>query len=287
MGDMNVLKRLSYQPSLIRLARRLGARNALRALYHRWARPAGGTLRVKVGEVEADFFVETAEELRLFEKAQGGYWEKDTLDRLMDILAPGDVVYDIGANVGLYTVLLAKKVGKDGEVIAFEPHSRTYRRLVSNMKLNELANVRAFRKALGERDAEGKLFFDQDLLFSNLIRPRTQPNFEIVDITEGDRLVARENLPIPRVVKIDVEGYEHAVLRGLRRTLENRGCQLVCCEVHPALLPAEVNVEEMVSLLRSFGFDRIDRHPAGEELHLAAYKPRLTLPAAELRRESK
>ncbi len=272
---MNILKRLSYQPSLIRLARRLGARNTLRALYHRWARPAGGTLRVKVKDVEADFFVETAEELRLFEKAQGGYWEKDTLDLLMDILAPGDVVYDIGANVGLYTVLLAKKVGDSVWVLAFEPHSQAHRRLLDNLKLNELSNVRVFRQALGERTGEGKLHYGSDLLFSSMLPSKNHSRAETVEVVEGDGFIRRENLPLPRAVKIDVEGYEWAVLRGLDRTLRHPACKLVCCEVHPALLPSEVGVERIVSFLVSLGFERIEHYSSGGEVHLMAYKERV------------
>jgi hypothetical protein len=96
---------------------------------------------------------------------------------------------------------------------------------------------------------------------------------EMVDIVEGDQLVEAENLPLPRAVKIDVEGYEYAVIQGLRRTLGHHACQMVCCEIHPARLPAHVKPETVGDLLRSVGFNRIDTYPRWDKaFHLVAYK---------------
>jgi hypothetical protein len=84
--------------------------------------------------------------------------------------------------------------------------------------------------------------------------------------------VEAERLPLPAAVKIDVEGEELSVLRGLRRTLSESACRMVCCEVHPSLLGAGVGPPDVLDLLRSFGFGRIDTLPRGPEQHLVAYK---------------
>jgi hypothetical protein len=74
-------------------------------------------------------------------------------------------------------------------------------------------------------------------------------------------------------VKIDVEGYEHAVIQGLRHTLAQRACELVCCEVHPAQLPPEIKLETVAGLLKSFGFSHIDTYPRWDQtFHLVACK---------------
>jgi hypothetical protein len=78
-------------------------------------------------------------------------------------------------------------------------------------------------------------------------------------VEKGDRLVAEEHLPLPRAVKIDVEGNEYAVIQGLRHTLAQPVCKMVCCEIHPHLLPASVHAESILELLKSLGFAHIDR----------------------------
>ena len=271
---MQLLKRLTYRRAVITGARSLGLRSILRKWYYWWARPRDGIVLVKLAGTSAQFYVRTPEELRLLESAGGAGGEQRVLERLVTSLKPGEVVFDVGANVGLYTVLLAKVVGDGGQVIAFEPSSQTYAHLLDNLKLNSLTNVRCFRKALGERNGQAMLYSNEAIGGASLVHtPEGKGPGEVVDIVEGDQLVLAENLPIPRAVKIDVEGYEYAVIQGLRRTLSQPACELVCCEVHPARLPADVKPETVGDLLRSVGFSRIDTYPRWDKtFHLVAYK---------------
>lgn len=268
------LKQLTYRPEVIALARKLHLRSILRKWYYWWARPRDGIMRVELAGTSAQFYVRTPEELRLLESAGGAGGEQRVLERLVASLKPGDVVFDVGANVGLYTVLLAKVVGDGGLVIAFEPQAHTYAHLMDNLKLNNLNNAHCFRKALGERTGQAMLSSGEVIGGSSLVHAHEADGpGEVVDIAEGDQLVTAENLPLPRAVKIDVEGYEHAVIRGLRRTLAQHACELVCCEVHPAQLPPEIKPEAIGHLLESVGFSRIDTYPRWDNtFHLVAYK---------------
>jgi FkbM family methyltransferase len=157
-------------------------------------------------------------------------------------------------------------------VIAFEPNTESYEHLQDNLVLNGIRNVRSFRKALGERNSEGKLYQGEENADSSLVAPilgsdgRCQP----VEIVAGDSFRQAQGLPIPRVVKIDVEGYEYCVLQGLRATLMQASCELVCCEVHPNFLPKEATTEMILSFVRSLGFARLDTYPRYDTLHLVA-----------------
>jgi hypothetical protein len=91
-------------------------------------------------------------------------------------------------------------------------------------------------------------------------------------LSRGDRLVEIESLLLPRLVKIDVEGHEYAVIRGLRRTLANSACQRVCCEVHPRPLLEGLDPEEILILLKSCGFTRFDVLPRLPEHHVVAFR---------------
>lgn len=270
-----LLERLSYRPELIAVARKLHLRRIARQLYYRWMCPDGGVLRVQIGGINAQFRVRTPEELRVFGKAASGCWEREVLERILASLHLGDLVLDVGAHVGLYSVLLAKAVGQQGCVLAFEPHSENCLQLRSNLALNAITNVRLFQKALGDSSGRVRLYFGEDLLFCKLMRPRgTETSFQTVEVLEGDVIVAQERLGVARAVKIDVEGHEYAVLRGLRRTLSEPACQFVACEVHPTLLPPGTDPSHVMDLLRDLGFSRtrVMRYPWIPEFHVLAYK---------------
>ena len=267
------LKHMTYRPEIKALARAFGLRRVLRNCYYHWACPSDGILRVNIAGISALFSVNSAGEMRNLDPAGGAQGEQAILQLLASKVRPGDTVYDIGANVGLYSVLLATAVGERGEVIAFEPDGESYAHLQRNLKLNGLLNVRIFRAALGETSGKVKLYLGEIAGPARLTRPCTSDRqYELVKLMEGDALREMENLRVPRVVKIDVEGYEYAVIRGLSRTLTHPSCQLVCCEVHPQLLPAEVKPEQVLNLLKSLGFNRIDTYPRTRDFHAIAYK---------------
>lgn len=268
------LRRLSYWSLGRQVIRILHLHNIFRKWYYYWSRPRNGILTIEVRGISAQFYIHTPGELRVLESmGGGGCGERHILELLISKLRAGDVIYDIGSHVGLYTIVLAKVVGPQGQVIAFEPESQNHKHLLSNVELNDLMNVRVFRKALGDQDSEKKLYIGDDTGNSSLVRPyATETSYELVELVNGDRFVEAENLPLPRVVKIDVEGYEYNVIEGLRHTLGQPACELVCCEIHPTLLPAEVKPEIVLELLKSLGFGHINLYIRESEYHAVAYK---------------
>lgn len=136
-------------------------------------------------------------------------------------VAPGDTVYDIGANIGYVTLSLAKQVGATGRVIAFEPVPRNFDLLQANLERNRLPNVRAFALAASDRRGEAVIRIADNLSTASLIWHKNDPSaIEIVINTVlVDDLVDAGDLPHPSFIKIDVEGAEGLVLLGMRRTL--------------------------------------------------------------------
>jgi FkbM family methyltransferase len=203
--------------------------------------------------------------------------EQQLLERLVSIVKPGDVVYDVGANMGLHAVFLAQAVGDSGQVIAFEPELHYCERLRGNAALNGVRNIRISTMALGDRACELELLPSEPgkaapRLADHLPEAGGSHAGPKVQVVEGDRLVETEKLPLPRAVKIDVEGFEYAVLKGLRRTLSNPVCQIVCCEVHPRLLPEGVTQDNIVDFLKSCGYTRFDFLPRPPDQHILAFK---------------
>jgi FkbM family methyltransferase len=162
--------------------------------------------------------------------------------------------------------------------MAFEPHHETYVQLLENLKLNGLENVRAFEKALGEQASEEKLY-SGDVIANFSLLPRaiagskgTAMPFELVQVVQGDEFVEAGRLPIPKAVKVDVEGFEYSVLKGFRRTLADPRCGMVCCEVHPQFLPAPLKPTDITDLLGSLGFSPFEGEPTDEPFQLVSYK---------------
>ena len=271
---MDSLKRLSYRPEVLKPIQKLGLSSVLRRAYFQVAKPRNGILETEIAGMSARFYARTPEELRILESAGGAGGEQRVQSALAEFLKPGDVAMDVGANVGLFTVLLAGAVGSQGLVIACEPGSRNFEHLGENLKLNGLSNVRLFRRALGNTSGQAKLYASTVIGNSSLSGGSKESSaYEEVELIEGDRLIAAEKLPVPRAVKIDVEGFEYAVIQGLQATLKNPGCRLVACEVHPSLLPEGIEPTAIAELLQSCGFSSIQHHSRWDKtFHVVATK---------------
>jgi FkbM family methyltransferase len=149
-------------------------------------------------------------------------------------LGPGMVFYDVGANVGFLTLLGARLVGRSGAVIAFEPHPGNAAALRHNVALNGFDHVVVFEQAAAAQPGSGTLFFADQTTLATLVQPpgSTDGGAAIeVALVAIDELVTRHVIPPPAVVKIDVEGAELDVLRGMRETIR-RHRPMILCEVH-------------------------------------------------------
>lgn len=144
-----------------------------------------------------------------------GTLERDKLAGFMARLRPGTTVWDIGANVGLYTLPSARAVGPEGSVVAFEPMPRNLHFLRRHLALNGLGRVAVCDA--GVSDAAGTLrMAEGDSPSEFHVDPGG--SWEVRAVTL-DEWLCESGLPPPDVVKIDVEGSDDAVLRGGVRSL--------------------------------------------------------------------
>ncbi len=129
----------------------------------------------------------------------------------------GDTVLDIGANIGLVTVLLAMLAGKEGQVHAFEPNPRLVHLLRQVIDRNHLGNVKLHSIALGPEPGDLELRIPKlNSGAASLVRNRDIPDCEVikVEVRQLDTVAAHEDIRSVRLIKIDVEGYESEVFRG-------------------------------------------------------------------------
>jgi len=271
---MNYLKKISYNPTISKIVWKLHMSRILRYIYFILNKPPTGKIEINVSGISAVFKVFTPWELRALEPSGDFGHEKNILELLASYVRSGEVVLDVGSNFGIFTILLAKKVGQSGEVIAVEPGKEIFSHFQENVKLNNLKNIIAFNLALGDEKEEKKLFLGQVAGASSMIyEPAGSKGFEIIKVKTGDQLIKENNLSVPNVVKIDVEGFEYNVIKGMSNTLSSPGCRMVCCEIHTQMLPNGVNAKKIIDLLKSFGFNKIEKYERGTaEFHIFAQK---------------
>ena len=156
---------------------------------------------------------------------------------LREAVHEGDAVWDVGANLGLYTRLFSDWVGPNGHVVAFEPVPSCFSALRDQTK--GCHNVTTVNVGLGDARIQLPMHLAEDPQGAThtFVAPQ-QPNGTIVELAvhPGDTLRETEQLPVPNVLKIDVEGFEPEVVRGLDATLRDANCRTVLCEVHFRLL---------------------------------------------------
>jgi FkbM family methyltransferase len=165
----------------------------------------------------------------------GGNLESAVQEAMVRHLGPGDVFYDIGANLGFFSLLAAHLSGlREGRVYAFEAAPDNAEAIRRNAALNEIANVEVIGKAVSDRAGRGRLQVVDDQSWSKLIEYGEHPLTERVidvELVAIDDLIRSGGLRPPAVVKIDVEGAEIAVLEGMRETIE-RHRPAIICELH-------------------------------------------------------
>lgn len=206
--------------------------------------------------------------------------EREILADLMRELEEDDVFFDIGANNGIYTLFAAKNCS---QVFAFEPYPPNISLLKNEIDRNDASNVDLWEIALS--DSNGEMAFEQpetedigygsaSIVTENTAHPITVPT------RTGDDLISSEGLPVPNMIKLDVEGSEPLVLDGLSETLSNPDCRLVYCEVHlgdvdhrPSIQDFGVDLEELKNQFREFGFTvEVLLESRGEETFIKCYK---------------
>lgn len=178
-----------------------------------------------------------------------GTYEPQTRHWLQALLGPGRVFFDIGANVGFFTLLASRIVGEEGAVVAFEPYPENLSALQKHVRLNGAQNVTVVAAAVSDR-AGRERFGPADNPAMGGLAP--DGSIDVVTVALDD-LVREGAVRRPDVLKIDVEGAELHVLTGARRSLE---------EARPAIVLSAHGwklFESCRDLLRQIGY----------ELHLA------------------
>jgi FkbM family methyltransferase len=188
-----------------------------------------------------------------------GVWEPYMTGWLQRRLRPGDTYVDVGANIGYYSLLAAQLVGDKGKVVSIEASPVFHQHLLRNISLTGLGNVRAINRAVSDTDEVLKFVLASSAnMGANSIVPYEGPaesTFEVAARPLPD-LLSGEEIARARVIKIDVEGAEGSVVRGMVPMLSLlRPDAEITVEVTPERM-AQLgdSAYELMQTLRGHGF---------------------------------
>lgn len=167
----------------------------------------------------------------------------------------GDIVLDIGANIGFYTLIFAELVGEEGKVFAFEPDPDNFDLLRKNVRVNSYKNVVLVQKAASNKTGKLKLYLSED----------NKGDHRIYDPHDGRRFIEIESVQLDDYfrnydskidfVKMDIQGAEGLVLQGMANLLEKNKNMTILTEFSPmALKGAGTDPKQYLRLLTENGF---------------------------------
>lgn len=184
-----------------------------------------------------------------------GEFEPIQTKLFLDALKPGMTVFDIGANVGYYTILASRKVGKNGKVFAFEPDPQNLKLLYKNLALNNCQNVQVIPRALTSKVGEG--FLSQDLANpgESTLANKSGTKPVKVKTTTLDRFIKQNEIKKVDLVKIDIEGAEIDALEGGKEFFSQaKGVKLFIEANQSALAGFGKTAQDLVGQLNRLGF---------------------------------
>ncbi|HEY0257819.1 MAG TPA: FkbM family methyltransferase, partial [Candidatus Methylacidiphilales bacterium] len=209
-------------------------RQQLRTLYH-------GVLMAQTGGRGLDCRMPGGEDVRLLPGLHFANWNRAEYNAFRHAMREGTVVFDVGANVGAYSILFARWAGPQGKIFAFEPAPESFLGLTRHIRLNGFEGL-VFPQQKAISDSPGTLEFLADRFYGTnrvLDKHEARPQGAVIQVEALtiDEFCSQNNLH-PDFIKIDIEGYELAALRGARNTLrECRGKLALFIEMHPDVWP--------------------------------------------------
>jgi FkbM family methyltransferase len=208
-----------------------------------------------------------------------GQYEPYETSLVKQYIRPGMTVYNIGANIGYYTLLASDCVGPSGFVYAFEPAAENLELLNRTVSENQLANVRVLPIAVGISDGVATLELSSTNSGYNQVMSGRRGDRASTDVglRSVDSLIA-ERLPQPNAIIMDVQGSELDVLRGMTEALANKTLTVIFTEFWPGGLNARHpdGAREFIERLQTSGFrfSRIDEKR--KEIHTISKEELLT-----------
>jgi FkbM family methyltransferase len=159
-------------------------------------------------------------------------FENENFELIHKIVKDGWQIIDVGANIGLYSLLFSGKVGKKGSVYAFEPSDEAYYRVLQNIKLNNCSNVELFKMGVADKTGVLDLQITDDDAYNSLGSQSMKKIIETkkINVTSINDFIQRKGIHHIDLIKTDTEGADYLVLKGASDLLTMENGPIIFCE---------------------------------------------------------
>ena len=173
-----------------------------------------------------------------------------------DIIKNGEILLDVGANIGYFTLLMAKLSGPSGKVFSFEPEDKNFKILEKNVKINNYHNVVLEKKGVSDRNGINKFFLSsKNTGMHSLQKIRDDVKEVKIDVIKLDDYFSALDLAEKiSLIKIDVEGAEFQVLNGMKTILKNKNLKLLIEFIPEHLKKHGTNPGDVLKILEDNNF---------------------------------
>ena len=206
--------------------------------------------RIKRSDSKVPFLIDNDLEINLelsnpltWDLILGKDLEKAVKEKFIQNVKSDDVIVDVGAHIGEYTLLGAKLVGINGKVISVEPLHDTVNSLKENIILNKFSNCTVLENAVGSIVSKQILYkVSQEDVYGYIdpiVNNKKLIKTDTINVTTIDEIIKTNNLEEINLLKIDVEGFEYEVLLGCETAFEQDKIRKIICEIHSDFLKAK------------------------------------------------
>ena len=183
-------------------------------------------------------------------------------ETLKKYLKKGDTFIDAGANIGYFSFVASQLVGKQGQVHSFEPVPEYFLKLDNFAKINKNYSIKANQIGLGDRAQTAEIFIKggtdigNNTFFPELLDKEKSSSSAKVPVIRLDEYIKNNNLKNIKLIKIDVEGFELSVLKGLQNYFEQGNRPVIVCEIVPEVY--KNGVKEIFDYMGQFSYQAYD-----------------------------
>lgn len=189
-------------------------------------------------------------------------FEHKTVAKFEQLVKPGDVVFDIGANIGMYSLLASELVGDQGLVYSFEPVKETYNALCKNVDLNQKNNIKYFQLAISDQDGIATIGVPKGInlskksdAFNSLIQNEEIDDGETISTQTLDSFVSDHHIDQIDFIKVDIEGAELLFLKGSTETFKTLKPKYLVIEAYePFCKRFNYSVSDIIVLLTNANY---------------------------------
>lgn len=239
-------------------------RSAKREICDRIKELIVGDILLKVSEFEGEFYIDPKSDLCI-RVLSDGYFEPELVEIATRAVDPERDVVDVGANVGFYTILLARRLRLGHRVVAFEPAVEAYGNLIRNIRHNNVEDKVVILPCAASNVAGSSALYrvsgrSEYSSLAPIVHPSAAGgavNPEDVATITVDEVVEQHGLR-PAFIKVDVEGAEHLVLSGCRRTIQAHRPVLLMEVSDQLLRAAGSSAASLIDSMRSYDYVVVD-----------------------------